>query len=80
MGGGGGGGGGAGSAVSQIHVLVVFVGKVVEDKQQPKKQVNKKCSTLRECLWCVWVCVCVLDRKGTWVYSSSSCKHRQLCV
>ena len=31
----------------------------------PKKQVNKKSSTLRECVWCVWgvcvlgVCMCV---------------------
>ena len=29
--------------ISQIHVLVAFVGKAVkENKQQPKKQVNKK--------------------------------------
>ena len=41
------------------------------NKQQPKKQVNKKHSTLRECVWGVCVCVrvCVLDREGTWVYS-----------
>ena len=38
-------------------------------KNTPKIQVNKKRSTLRECIWCVWgvyvcLCVCVCYRQG----------------
>ena len=54
-------GGGGISSQSATCTGCYFVCKAVKNKQPPKKQVNKKRSTLRECIWCL---VCVCSRRG----------------